>query len=418
MNWRFTRPNHWVRFERGEPICFVFPVERGYLDAVSPRLVPMADEPEVLRQFSEWSQSRNAFHEKMAREAPQSGADKWQKNYYRGVDADGRAGAADHTTKLRLSGFAQGRAATAPGPRRKAAQPPDPTPLAPDQPVPPDARQDSAALRKRDWLLDTLERQRELAPAGAAIERRFNLGRDEFFERYYAAGRPVILVGEMTDWPALSRWTPAVLREAIGPQPIEYQGDRTRSEGFEIDKDAHRREMPFDAFIDRIDGAEGNDAYLTAYNSARNAKILSALHRDLGFLDKFLTREVAEPNGMMWIGPRGTLTPLHHDLTNNLIAQLIGRKRLKLVPAADVGKLYNHKHVFSEVRDLEDPALDRLRFPSLAGARIYDATLYPGDIIFVPIAWWHQVKSLDFSVTITYTNFLWPNDAYRSYPAD
>jgi len=174
--------------------------------------------------------------------------------------------------------------------------------------------------------------------------------------------------------------------------------------------------MPFDQFIDLIGGNTGNDAYLTAYNSARNAQALSALHGDLGLLDKFLSHDVLEPHGMMWIGPAGTVTSLHHDLTDNFIAQIVGRKRLKLVPAADVGKLYNHQHVFSEIADLEDQALDPTRFPLLANARIYDVTLSPGEIIFIPLAWWHQVKALDFSVTITYTNFLWPNDSFKTYP--
>lgn len=106
MNWKFTRPNHWVRFEAGEPICFVFPVQRGQLEAVAPKLVPMTDAPDVMRQFNEWSRSRNAFHEKMAVETPQSGSDKWQKDYYRGVDADSRAATPDHQTKLRLAPFA------------------------------------------------------------------------------------------------------------------------------------------------------------------------------------------------------------------------------------------------------------------------------------------------------------------------
>jgi ribosomal protein L16 Arg81 hydroxylase len=108
---------------------------------------------------------------------------------------------------------------------------------------------------------------------------------------------------------------------------------------------------------------------------------------------------------------------LHHDLTDNLIAQMVGRKRLKLVPAAHVGKLYNHQHVFSEIVDLEDPSLDLSQFPLLAKSQVYDVTLSPGEIIFVPLGWWHQVKSLDFSVTITYTNFLWPNDSYQDYPS-
>ena len=29
MNWKFTRPNLKVRFEKGEPFCFFFPIEHG-----------------------------------------------------------------------------------------------------------------------------------------------------------------------------------------------------------------------------------------------------------------------------------------------------------------------------------------------------------------------------------------------------
>jgi ribosomal protein L16 Arg81 hydroxylase len=141
---------------------------------------------------------------------------------------------------------------------------------------------------------------------------------------------------------------------------------------------------------------------------------LAGLQADLGFLDKFLDR--AAGAGMMWIGPAGTVTSLHHDLTNNFIAQIVGRKRVKLLPAADVGKLYNFHHVFSAIPDLEDPHVDLARHPRLAGLRIYDVLLQPGEILFVPLGWWHQVKSLDFSVTVTFTNFRWRNDAYVGYP--
>ena len=89
---------------------------------------------------------------------------------------------------------------------------------------------------------------------------------------------------------------------------------------------------------------------------------------------------------------------------------------MKLIPAADVAKVYNHDHVFSAIADLDDPNLDLARYPLLAEARICEVILSPGEILFVPLAWWHQARSLDFSVTITYTNFLSPNDSFRTYP--
>src|SRR5262249_51884033 len=160
---------------------------------------------------------------------------------------------------------------------------------------------------------------------------------------YYTAHRPVVLLDKISQWPALSRWTPDYLRNLIGSRVVEYQGERNTDAQFEVYKDRHKREMPFDRFIDMIPRAgAGNEAYLTAYNSSksqRNAEALALLKDDVGFLDEFLIRNVQYEQGQMWIGPAGTLTSMHHDLTNNFIVQVVGRKRVKMVPAADVSRI-------------------------------------------------------------------------------
>ncbi len=419
MNWRFTRPGHWIHFDALEPICFFFLIQRTAIEAFVPRFEPLESDPATMARFQAWSRARDEFHAHMKTDPPRTPADRWQKHYYRGVDADGRSLAKDHRAKLRLPRF--DRSAT-----------PE-IPPAPDDDAPPtqaaaivaprnaDVSEAGAAprvaLAKREWLMETLERQRDLAPRLTIIERRSALGAEEFLERYYAVNRPVILTGEMADWPALARWTPDYLKSVVGARPVEFQSGRSRDRQFEMNKDVHRNDAPFDVFIDRIlQPGAGNDAYLTAYNSERNVEALSGLQGDVGFLDKFLDRHAAGAHGMMWIGPAGTVTSLHHDLTNNFIAQIVGRKRVKLAPAADVGKLYNARHVFSEIPDLEDPGIDLARYPRLSELRLYDVLLEPGEILFVPLGWWHQVKSLDFSVTITFTNFRWANDSYIGYP--
>ena len=103
------------------------------------------------------------------------------------------------------------------------------------------------------------------------------------------------------------------------------------------------------------------------------------------------------------------------QMSRRLIVQVVGRKKLILVPAAYAGRIYNHHHVFSEVRDLE--TFDPARFPDLGGLHAYEVMLGPGEALFVPLGWWHQARALDFSVTLTFTSFRWPNDASRDYPA-
>lgn len=417
MNWRFTRPGAAIRFDALEPFCLIFPLQRGALEAFQPAFAPLDSDPDTAERFQAWSRSREAFQAKIQRQPPKAAADRWQKHYYRGVDVNEEALAPDHRTKLRLHPF--DRTAT---PALPAAPLVDTASQAWLQPMPASSLEVAAlkrALGKREWLLESLERQRSLAPGGSLIERRAGMGGAEFLERHYAPARPVILCGEMDDWPALSRWNPGYLRALIGAAPIEYQGGRNLNPHFETQKDRHRRITSFAAFIDAITVPKaGNDAYITAFNSARNQQALSPLTRDMGFLDSFLTRDAPAPDGMPWIGPAGTVTSLHHDLTNNFVAQMVGRKQVTLIPAAEVGRLYNDHHVFSQITDLDDPDLDMALYPRLLETTTFTVVLEPGEVLFIPLGWWHQVKALDFSVTLTFTNFRWPNDGYASYPGD
>ena len=58
------------------------------------------------------------------------------------------------------------------------------------------------------------------------------------------------------------------------------------------------------------------------------------------------------------------------------------------------------------------------QYPLARDAEMFEVELNAGDALFVPIGWWHQVTSLDFSVTLTYTDFRWPNEGHADYPGD
>jgi hypothetical protein len=217
------------------------------------------------------------------------------------------------------------------------------------------------------------------------------LSSQEFLDEYYAPARPAVLAGEITGWPALGLWTPQYLREKIGSAVIECQAGRNASPNFERYKDEHKRQMPFDKFIDLIESEHGNDTYITAYNSATNAEALRSLQADVGRLDKFLEQDAGNPGGMIWIGPQGTFTAMHHDLTNNLLVQVTGRKRIIMAAAAELPRMYNDRHVFSEIANVSDPGLDIDRFRKIYDVDFHEIILQPGEALFIPIGWWHQV---------------------------
>ncbi len=272
----------------------------------------------------------------------------------------------------------------------------------------------ASVLRRRDWLLESLERQQRLWPPAAAVERRSGVSADEFLERYYSRGRPLILTGEMQAWAAPASWSPSHLRAAAGDVEITCQ---SASGGRAAAADPSRR-MPFARFLELASRAGERDApYLVADENLHNPELARRLRPDHGTLERLLDARSAQAGGMLWIGASNALTPFHHDLVNCLVAQIAGRNRFKIVAAGDVAKLHNHLNVLSEIEDLEAALADAARFPTLAEVRIHDVALAPGEILYLPLAWWYQVRSEGFAISATYTDFKWPNDLYRAYPA-
>lgn len=411
MNWKLTRPNHPVRFEENEPFAQIFPIERKIIEQVDPSFAPIDDDPLLKEQFQAWSRSRDAFHERMRTNPPDNPSEKWQKFYYRGQNPDGKCPISDHQSKLRVRDFA----------RKDLTGPAEAAMLKPRAPTAQAAaanidRASDWEAAKLAWVLKTQGRQRALSAAANSIFRCEDLSGEEFLDHYYAPSRPVVLANVVKDWPACRKWSPDYLIEKLGDRIVEYQGDRTGAADFETNKDAHKRRSTFAEFMNLAMNAKDNDYYITAYNSGVNQEALAPLADDLGTLDEYLRHEPGRMEAMFWIGPKNTFTPLHHDLTNNLLVQFVGRKRVTLASPAETPRLYNDVHVFSRVRNVTAPDLDLAAFPLLEGAFFQEIILKPGDALFIPIGWWHQITSLDFSVSATYTNFRWPNEGWQDHP--
>jgi hypothetical protein len=106
MNWIFTRPENAVRFERGEPICHLFPIPRGWLEQIKPELHVISEYPDLKEQHELWQFKRGVFNAELKRTGSQANVEKWQKLYSRGLNPDGSANrVTDHRTRVRLKPF-------------------------------------------------------------------------------------------------------------------------------------------------------------------------------------------------------------------------------------------------------------------------------------------------------------------------
>jgi hypothetical protein len=266
-------------------------------------------------------------------------------------------------------------------------------------------------LKKRDWLLAVYRKLGRLNPATAEIERRHRLSRGEFLAEYYAANRPVIITGMMDDWPALSKWNLDYFASQFGDREVEVQMGRTAGENYEVEREKFARKVRFGDFVGMIRSAgETNDFYLTANNNSSNRSVLTELWDDVVQIPEYL--DPNRPGGFFWMGPKGTVTPFHHDLTNNFMAQVIGRKRVKIAPACDMPLMRNHLHCFSEIDGRVAAPAAR---PHVDEPQIYDVILNSGEVLFLPIGCLHYVHGIEISVTMSFTNFIFDNDFASFY---
>lgn len=103
MNWKLTRPNEWVHFAEGEPICMIVPLPRGFAEGLAPRIELLTTNPELHQQYKEWEASRSGFLKGLKTNDPDAVKQGWQKDYFQGKTADGAF--AGHQTRLHLKPF-------------------------------------------------------------------------------------------------------------------------------------------------------------------------------------------------------------------------------------------------------------------------------------------------------------------------
>jgi len=247
---------------------------------------------------------------------------------------------------------------------------------------------------------------------GAGIDRVCGLSGSAFFRWYYSVNNPVVLLDRMNDWAALGKWTPAYLNSYFGNETVEVMMARNSDAAYEINCERHRTTMRLGQYIGLLQTAgETNDFYMVANNGSLESGNLRSLLNDIRLFEGVLDPGCATSRMFLWFGPAGTVTPLHYDTMNVLLAQVLGRKKVTLIPSFQTHLLYNHIGVYSEV-DYENPDYDR--HPLFRQVTPLELVLEPGEALFIPVGWWHHVRSLDVSISVSFTNFeadnsyVWP----------
>jgi hypothetical protein len=199
-------------------------------------------------------------------------------------------------------------------------------------------------------------------------------------------GLPFLIAGAVARWP-ICALGPEVLRERFGEVAVRARvGDYI---GTAFAPDRAMQDMSMREYLDLAEASDGLPPYLG------NLEL-----RELNRLCHWPTyfEKLGPPR--FWIGPAGTLTPLHSDFDDNIFAQVWGSKRIFLAPPHHDEFLYPRQAnpvLFGSPVDPEAPDFER--YPLARQATMLEVMVNPGDMLYIPAGWYHQVRALTFSLS-------------------
>lgn len=261
-------------------------------------------------------------------------------------------------------------------------------------------------VRKWMSLSDALVELESLASDFTHVPRVSNLSSEAFLRDYYAANRPVIIQDVADTWPALEKWDLDFLRHGFGTETVTFQQGRSAADHRDSFID-HSQDAPLADYIDLVERAgPTNQYYLIAHDRLLDRPSFRPLLDDVVFDARYFDPVDTKGRVFFWLGPAGTTTPMHRDLGNVYFIQIRGRKTVKLIPSKQMHKVYNELGYHSDV-DFDDFSLEA--YPLLKDVHLMEETIQPGEMLFIPLGWWHHVKALDVSITLTGSNFRFRN---------
>ena len=258
-----------------------------------------------------------------------------------------------------------------------------------------------------------------------------------FFNECMVPARPAVLTGVLDGWPAMTTrpWSDlSYLKERAGHRTVPVEMGRHY-----LDADFEETLLTLGEYIEKhIEGAPAGAprAYLAQHQLFEQCPRLRAdiVQPDYCLLslddddddeeeedDEEESRRVkqrtstggraassSDGGGVVrvnaWLGPGGTLSPLHYDRYHNLLCQVVGSKYVRLYAPEQAPNLYPHTEgpheVSSQIIDPDD--VDASRFPNFAGAPYVDLVLRAGECLYIPPRMWHLIESRETSFSVSF----------------
>jgi len=261
------------------------------------------------------------------------------------------------------------------------------------------------------------------------------------FKRFISVSAPCLFKGMASEWPACRLWDRGYLQHKLGDTKVSValtpdgRADATQGEWF-LTPDYVS--LPFPQAMELVEGSRRGHrvGYLQGQNDCLRREF-AALQEDIPVDIKGMSRVMTSaPDAInLWIGTSESSTSLHKDPYENLYAVIQGRKRFTLYPPSSYLLLY--PKLFKRASFVYDVKLDTFqveessetiewleanpldpewesKWPLLRETKPVVVDVFPGDVLYLPALWFHQVEqeSLTIAVNYWYDMHFGPNFAF------
>lgn len=212
----------------------------------------------------------------------------------------------------------------------------------------------------------------------------------------------------------VEKWNPAYLAGIVGKEEVKIHVSEFPLLDF-LQKNFSYKTLSFDELIrraSRIDHSpdeffisKGEYYYLRSVgkNARKDVADIQKQFPELSedFIFPSIVPEDRVFSSVFRLASKGVTVWTHYDVMDNALVQITGQKEAVLFPPSDALNLYLNGDK-SEVLDVENPDLEK--YPKFLNATKHTCHLLPGDVLYIPAFWFHNMKYLEFGIAV---NVFW-----------
>ncbi|MBU1374057.1 MAG: cupin-like domain-containing protein [Bacteroidetes bacterium] len=223
-----------------------------------------------------------------------------------------------------------------------------------------------------------------------------NISPADFKKNYLDKRKPLVIKNLTKDWPAREKWTTDYLKSIAGDLEVPLYDNSKADPSKPINSAA--AQMKLGDYLDLIK-REPTELRIFFFNLFKHHP---ELINDIK-IPKDLMGGFIESMPAMFFGGSNSITFLHYDidLPHLFHTHFGGRKHVILFENKWKRRLYCLPNATYALEDYDVLNPDFKKFPALQGVQGEEVFLEHGDTLFMPTGYWHWMKYLDGSFSLS-----------------